>query len=261
MNGLTLEQEAALTFAWMSQPELPKNFSKLGMSDAFIALRDKGYVDLQTDSSCSLIFLKSVTEPGGRHYDQARKQRRSFVAVDDDADELMMMLAAQGKRLNRQGPFQDVQTDIKGPDSYAALANEGLIEAQWGDDAPYHVTVTDKGRSYAEGRFLEENGAGLSVNVTNNIVNNNASNSSSSASIHDVTLEATISSIVDLNIGAKVQQAISRALKEFDAAARTNNSAKLSGKLEKVAGIIKNFSALANVVLPYIGTALGTFLK
>ena len=49
MNGLTLEQEAALALAWMNQNAGTKNFTDLGISEAFIALRNQGMIEMQTD--------------------------------------------------------------------------------------------------------------------------------------------------------------------------------------------------------------------
>lgn len=66
MNGLNLEQEAALAIAWSEQNRLPRDFTDLNMSSAFIALREKGYVNLETDMNHHLVFLKSVSQSGGR---------------------------------------------------------------------------------------------------------------------------------------------------------------------------------------------------
>lgn len=38
MNGLNLEQEAALVYAWMHQNADTRDFTDLGISEAFVAL-------------------------------------------------------------------------------------------------------------------------------------------------------------------------------------------------------------------------------
>ncbi len=257
MNGLNLEQEAALAIAWSEQNRLPRDFTDLNMSSAFIALREKGYVNLDTDMNHHLVFLKSVSQSGGDHYGQARSQRRGFAAVDDDADGLMMILAAEDKSLKRRGEPRFVKTDILSADNYAELSRNGLIEVQWADDAPYIVSVTDKGRSYAEGWFLDANESGVMIEITNNNINNN----SADANIKDVTLGATVSSLIDLDIDATIKEDAERAVKELDDAAKNKNITKFSEKLEDLASIAKSSTGIASAVLPFVGTALSTLFR
>jgi hypothetical protein len=105
MNGLDLQQEAALTYAWMNQSDNAKNFSNLGISQAFIALRDHGMIAMQTDWGHSLVIFQHMLPAGSNHYDKARKERRWFETVSNEADCLMMRLAVldEEKRKTEDG--------------------------------------------------------------------------------------------------------------------------------------------------------------
>ena len=57
MNGLNLRQEAALAIAWIHQNEGAVNFTSLGLSDAFISLKNLNMINLTTDMSGELAFF------------------------------------------------------------------------------------------------------------------------------------------------------------------------------------------------------------
>lgn len=168
-----------------------------------------------------------------------------------------MILAAEDKSLKRRGEPRFVKTDISSADNYAELSRNGLIEVQWADDAPYIVSVTDKGRSYAEGWFLDANESGVMIEITNNNINNN----SADANIKDVTLGATVSSLIDLDIDATIKEDAERAVKELDDAAKSKNITKFSEKLEELASIAKSSTGIASAVLPFVGTALSALFR
>lgn len=93
MNGLTLVQETALVICYMHQNDINSNFSDLGISRAFVTLRDLGMIRMTTDWNQELVLFQGMMPAGVEHYDKARSARRSFRALDDGADELMMVLA------------------------------------------------------------------------------------------------------------------------------------------------------------------------
>ena len=152
MNGLNLEQEAALVYAWMNQNAGVKNFTELGTSEAFIALKTQGMIQMQTDWGHSLVMFQSMLPAGVEHYSKARKARRWFKTLSDEADCLMLRLAAQdaAKRKSEDEPIF-VATDFDKDTYYAELSRCGLLDVKWADNSPYLVAVTDMGRTYANG--------------------------------------------------------------------------------------------------------------
>ncbi len=267
MNGLNLEQETALTIAWMRQDSVAEDFSHLGITRAFVALKNMGMIRLTTDMNYQLALFQGMLPLGAAHYDQARSERRRFQAVRDDADELMMVLAAQDKRKHDSGESSFVQTDCANADVYRELSRAGLIDVRWADDAPYLVQVTNKGRSYAEGWFQDQmDSSSVQINVSPTFHNDgsvhadSSSSSTATTSIHDVTLGATIGSIIDLNISDAEKQVAQDAVKDLDAAAKSKDETSFAEKLEKVASIAKSSSTLAPILLSFAKTALGMLL-
>lgn len=53
---------------------------------------------MQTDLEHSLVMFQSMLPAGSEHYDKARKARRWFKPVSDEADCLMMYLAVQDEK-------------------------------------------------------------------------------------------------------------------------------------------------------------------
>ena len=88
MNGLSLGQEAALTYAWMNQDSSKRDFTSLGISEAFIALRNQGMIEMQTDWGHSLVMFQSMLSAGSEHYNEARKARRWFKPVSRLSDDV-----------------------------------------------------------------------------------------------------------------------------------------------------------------------------
>ena len=123
MNGLSLIQEAALAYAWMNQDSNTRDFTNLGISEAFIALKNQRMIEMQTDWGHSLVMFQSMLSAGSEHYNEARKARRWFKPVSDEADCLMMYLAAQDaeKRKSEDGPAF-VSTDFDKDTYYAELS-------------------------------------------------------------------------------------------------------------------------------------------
>ena len=58
MNGLNVEQEAALVYAWMHQDADAINFTDLGISEAFVALKNQGMIKMQTDWGHTLVLFQ-----------------------------------------------------------------------------------------------------------------------------------------------------------------------------------------------------------
>lgn len=156
MHGLTLEQETALAVCYMHQDSNDRDFTNLGISSAFIALREMGMIKMTTDIGNHLVFFQAMLSTGAEHYDKARSDRRRFVAIDDSADELIMALATQDKTFKESSRPRLLSTNLSGEENYHDLQDAGLLDIQWADDEPYIVTITNKGRSYAEGWFLDQ---------------------------------------------------------------------------------------------------------
>lgn len=268
MNGLTLEQEAALTICYTHQNAGSRDFSTLGMSSAFVALRDMGMIRMTTDMSQELVLYQGMLPAGAEHYDKARKERRRFVAVDDSADELMMALAVQDKASKGSDKPRLVSTDLSSADDYRDLEGAGLLNIRWADDKPWTVSVTGMGRSYAEGWFLDQMNDGPQIVNNPTFINsptfNNENSSSANASAEAnvaVTLGVTIEAIAGLDdVDNATKNAAQKAAIDLDAAAKGKNKKAFAEKLEGVASVIKSSATLAGVVLPFIQNAIGGFL-
>lgn len=262
MNGLSLGQEAALAYAWMNQDSSIRDFTSLGISEAFIALRNQGMIEMQTDWGHSLVMLQSMLPAGSEHYNEARKARRWFKPVSDEADCLMMYLAAQDaeKRKSEDGPAF-VSTDFDKDTYYAELSRWGLLNVKWADDSPYLVTVTDEGRTYANGWFQEQmDERSQSINFAPVINNNVSATANAEAEIKDVTIGATVGALLDLDIEQNLKDDAQEAVKQLEKAAKDKDKTKFAEKLEKVASIAKSSAEIATIVLPFVQTAIKSLM-
>ena len=262
MNGLTLEQEAALALAWMNQNAGTKNFTDLGISEAFIALRNQGMIEMQTDWGHSLVMLQSMLPAGSEHYNEARKARRWFKPVSDEADGLMMYLAVQDEEKRKsEDRHAFVSVDFDKDTYYSELSRCGLLNVQWADDSPYLVTVTDEGRIYANGWFQERMDERIqSISVATDINNNVSAKANAEAEIGDVTIGATVGALLDLDIEQKLKDDAQEAVKNLEKAAKDKNKEKFAEKLEKVASIAKSSAEIASIVLPFVQTAIKSLI-
>jgi hypothetical protein len=262
LYGLNLEQETALTVAWMSQDKLPLDLTNLGLTHAFVALKSKGFLQMETDMGEELAFVQQVSPAGDEHYDKARKARRGFCTISDDADELMMLLAAEDKQKKERGEKRFVSANLPAVEEYSELSRNGLLDIQWAANAPFFVEVTDRGRSYSEGWFLNQLNSNSQPNIeispTFNV--SSRSDSYSSSSVGDITLGATIGAIIDLDIDEVTKEQSQHAVKELESAAKSGDKQGFAEKLEKVASIAKSSSELAPILLTFVKTALGILL-
>lgn len=262
MNGLTLEQETALTLAWMNQRAGTKNFTDFGILEAFIALKNQGMIDMQTDWGHNLVMFQSMLPAGSEHYNEARKARRWFKAVSDEADCLIMRLAVQDaeKRKSEDGPTS-VSADFDKDTYYAELSRCGLLNVQWADDSPYSVTVTDEGRAYANGWFQEQmDKISQNINFAPVINNNVSATAHAEADIRDVTIGATVGALLDLDIEQNLKNDAQEAVKQLGKAAKEKDKTKFAEKLEKVASIAKSSAEIAAIVLPFVQTAIKSLM-
>jgi hypothetical protein len=262
MNGLSLVQEAALTYAWMNQDSSKRDFTSLGISEAFIALRNQGMIEMQTDWENSLVMFQSMLPAGSEHYNEARKARRWSKPVSDEADCLMMYLAAQDaeKRKSEDGPAF-VSTDFDKDTYYAELSRCGLLNVKWADDSPYLVTVTDEGRTYANGWFQEQmDERSQSISFAPVINNNVSATANAEAEIRDVTVGATVGALLDLDIEQNLKDDAQEAVKQLEKAAKDKDKTKFAEKLEKAASIAKSSAEIASIVLPFVQTAIKSLM-
>ena len=241
MNGLNLRQEAALAFAWTHQNENGSDFTNLGLSSEFTSLRDMGMLRIITDGGHELVVFQGMESAGLEHYDQARKARRRYEVVSDDADALMLTLAVQDAEMrDESGAIPQVSNDLAGVPFYQELSRHGLLAVNWADCIPYIVQVTDKGRIYAEGWFQDQmNDNPLNVNIAPIFNNDGTAAASASATIQDVTLGQTIGAIVDLDVNERVKCEAQEAVRELDSAAKGKDNVAFGEKLENVAKVIK----------------------
>ncbi|KLA46701.1 hypothetical protein [Ligilactobacillus ruminis] len=262
MNGLSLIQEAALAYAWMNQDSNTRDFTNLGISEAFIALKNQRMIEMQTDWEHSLVMFQSMLPAGSEHYDKARKARRWFKPVSDEADGLMMYLAVQDEEKRKsEDRHAFVSVDFDKDTYYSELSRCGLLNVQWADDSPYLVTVTDEGRIYANGWFQERMDERIqSISVAPVINNNVSAKANAEAEIGDVTIGATVGALLDLDIEQKLKDDAQEAVKNLEKAAKDKNKEKFAEKLEKVASIAKSSAEIASIVLPFVQIAIKSLI-
>lgn len=246
------------------------DFSSLGITEAFIALDRMGMIRLTTDMNHKLAMFMSMLPAGIEHYDKARKARRSFKAVSDEADELMMALAVQERHKWDKDAACLPITGGAILESYHELEDLNLITIQWGSHHPWFTRITAEGRSYAEGWFEDQmdNKNSFNISVSPQFINNNGSTyanaaseaQSISSSSSDMTLGAAIGSIIDLDITETEKKTAQEALKQLDTASKGEDKQSFSEKLEKVASIAKSSAVLAPILLKFAQTALTHFL-
>jgi hypothetical protein len=262
LNGLTVEQEAALAYLYLHQDDPFGQPVCKKHSRGATTLRERGLIKAEADFS-GHVYFQNLTTAGAAHYDTARTQRRAFRAFGDDADELALELAAEDKVLKKAGETQFVTVDENRIVDYWTLKRHGLIDGLPASDTLMAVSVTDDGRSYAEGWFLDQMS---DSSITNNfnpeirIDNSSGSTSSASATTGDVTLGATVGAIIDLDIDESVRSAAQTAVSELNDAAKAGNKLGFAEKLEKIASIAKSSAELAPILLSFARTAIGTLL-
>lgn len=110
MNGLANEEEAALAFLTMHRAKglPPFDNSKRPFAPS-VALRDAGMIEMQTDWNQSLVMFQRITPSGLDHYRQVHKARRSYIALNDSADELIGAIVANVglRKVQIDGPLFD----------------------------------------------------------------------------------------------------------------------------------------------------------
>jgi hypothetical protein len=270
MNGLTLEQEAALTICYMHQDDDGYDFTDLGMLKAFVALSDRGMINMTPDWGQEPVLFQGMLPAGAEHYATARRNRRKFVAVSDSADELMMRLAVQDKAMKDERA-RFVSTDLGSKGDYRDLQDAGLLNVTWADiDVPWTAQLTGDGRSYAEGWFFDQMDDGTKIVNSPTFINsptyNNENSSSASASASAeanvaVTLGMTIEAIAGLDdVDDEAKNAAQKAAIDLDSAAKGKDKKAFAEKLEGIASVIKSSATLAGVVLPFIQNAIAGFL-
>lgn len=213
---------------------------------------------MQTDWGHTLVMFQSLLPAGSEHYDEARKARRWFEPISDEADCLMMRLAAQdaNKRKSEDGPIF-VSTDLDKYELYVELSKHGLLDIKCADNSPYLVAVTDNGRTYANGWFQEQmDKSSQNINFAPVINNNVSATANAEAEIRDVTLGATVGAILDLDIEQNLKADVQEALQQLEKASKDKNKTKFAEKLEKVASIAKSSAEIATIVFPFVQTAI-----
>lgn len=150
MNGLTVEHEAVLAYLYLHQDDSFGQPVCKKHSRGAATLRERVLIKAEADFS-GHVYFQNLTTAGSAHYDTARTQRRVFRAFDDDADELALELATEDKNLKKAGDKQFVTVDEGRIGDYWTLKRNWLIDGLPADDTLIAVTVTDDGRSYAEG--------------------------------------------------------------------------------------------------------------
>lgn len=129
------------------------------------------------------------------------------------------------------------------------------------DDYLCMATVTDRGRTYANGWFQEQmDKNNQNINFAPVINNNISATANAEAKIRDVTIGATVGAILDLDIEQNLKVDVQEALQQLEKASKDKNKTKFAEKLEKVASLAKSSAEIATIVLPFVRTAIKTLL-
>lgn len=261
MNGLTNEQEAALAFLTMRRNVDIPNFDDNERPAApFIALRDAGMIDMTTDWGQTLVVFHGLMPLGIQHYQQARNERRAFVTLTDSADELLGVIVANAdlEKDREGGSLFDV--DDGRIDDFRELKQNGLLSVMWADNKPYHYELTSKARLYIEGSFPRQEEKVQVINNNNNYLTANAESNAQASATVSATFSDTVAKILGMDIDDEIKGAAGAAVKALDEAAKSKDASSFAEKLEKVASIVKSTSSLAEVVMPFISTAIKTLM-
>ena len=250
MTGLSLEQEAVLAICRDNKDRClndPNSFEYSALEDL-----KSNMIDIK-ETYMGGIRFHGMLPAGQEHYNEARKERKQFKNVSDAADELLMRLAVEDKRKREAGEDPYVSEDLADPNFYRELQDGELIDVQWADNKPYFVRVTEGGRRYVEGDFMNQQQNNFSPTI--NITNQNQANSN--ATIEGIAINAAISELAQLsNVGEEDKRAAESAARELDAAAKSKDKKSFAEKLEILAGILKSSTEIAKILLPFVGNAI-----
>lgn len=258
MFGLNGCQEMALSIVWMRQDDLPADFTDVGITKHLLVLRDSGMISMQTDMSHELAFVQALCPAGREHYSRVRQRRSKFKIVSDGADELINILCCNNNAKKKYADYLDRVDD------YRELSRKGLIHVDWAGDVPYRVEITDDGREYFEGWFLNQEDSvniNMSPTINNNIINEPSSSSTSfsaSSPVMDVSL--AIKGLRELDLDSGTKGVLIDAIDELDSASKESDGHAFLDKLEKLSSIAKNVASAGKVVIPFISAAIQSYL-
>lgn len=248
MNGLTLEQEAALTISWMHQNDETLNFTTFGMGKAFRDLKRLDMIQIATDMSGNITFLNMLSK-GAEHYDRARQVRGQIKQVGDDDDELIMRLATEDKHMRMEGLEPILPTSYAGAALYEELAKAGLIEIMRYDHGnPWVVHITDEGKYYAEGRPQGKMGSEMPDGDTPTVA-------AASAGTLATICKKTFVHIDGLDIDGSRKEDAKKAMAALSAAAIARSELAFAEKLESLADVAKSSADLATILLSFAKSA------
>lgn len=258
MFGLNGCQEMALSIVWMRQDDLPADLTDMGITKPLLALFDSGMISMKTDMSHEWAFVQALCPAGREHYSRVRQCRSKIKIVSDSADELINILCCNN---NAKKKFADYLDRV---DDYRELSRKGLIHVDWADDVPYRVEITDDGREYFEGWFLNQEDS-VNINMSPTINNNNINEPSSSSTsfsasspVMDVSL--AIKGLCELDLDSGTKGVLIDAIDELDSASKESDGHALLDKLEKLSSIAKNVASAGKVVIPFISAAIQSYL-
>lgn len=253
MNGITDQMEAALAYA-VRNPDAWHFTDDERPAQPFIDLSKVGMIEMTTDWGQSLVVISSVTPVGMTHYQEVIAKRRRFAQISEAADELLGAIAANDEYKNNGRETALFEEEGSEDELYRELGQTGLLEILWADNKPYRYSMTDKGRSYIRGWFMED--LEKPVVYVNQYNNNTAQGGSSAADAvatnsNVLTLGLAIGKIAAMEIEDPTKAKAMHEIAELDEAAIEGDRGKFIDQLEKVVAIAKDSAALAGTILPF----------
>lgn len=262
MLGISDEMEAALAYVALRVNEDIPNFDNSMMpSEPFIRLKDANMLSLSTDWSRSLVVIHGITPLGIEHHQAVLSKRRVKWPISEEADALLSAIVAN-EALRKRGREDAFFSEEAAHDDFAALGLAGLLSIQWADDKPYFYSVTENGRSYIKGWFLEElEQLKMEVNIAPTFNNQGATATSSSSANNtvEISLSSVIGAISNADIDGELKSRAMAGVSELEDAAKQKDVSKFADAMERVASIVKNATELGSAILPFVGALAQTF--
>lgn len=265
MNGLSVEEEAALTVAAMQPDEGVAPFADdTYPSLPFIRLREAGFITMDTGMSQTLVILQGITPPGAAHYQEVIRLRRRCASISEEANQLISFIAANGKIKKKGKEATFFPVDVKRQiEEFQELSQAGLLKVSWADNIAYTYELTDKGRSYIEGWFIDE-GAPVNVSVSqqfNPVLNNDYHGESNATAVaySETCLYTTIGKIASSDLPDEIKHQAQNCATGLDEAAKQGDVGAFASKLKDAATLVEGATKLGSILFPLIQQLLALF--
>lgn len=208
--------------------------------------------------------MHGITPLGAAHYREVIRLRRRCASISEEANQLISFIAANDKirKKGKEAIFFPID-GRKQIEEFQELSREDLLKVFWADIIPYTYELTNKGKSYIEGWFIDE-GAPVNVNVSqqfNPILNNDYHGESNATAVaySETYLHTAIGKIASSDLPDEIKQPAQECAIGLDEAARQRDIAAFASKLKDAATLVEGAIQLGSVLFPLIQQLLAFF--